>query len=85
MSATIETAQRARHRGHARVPAGTPGTGWQPASMDEALETMDRISRYCVFTCEPTAVECTEGACEAWNLERAAATYVADRWLDGDD
>ena len=63
----------------------TPGSGaWRPADAAEALAILDRVSRYCSFSCNPDGADCTD-ACEAWNLERAAAAYLAGRWLDVQD
>ena len=55
------------------------------ADADDALGVLDRIARYCVFSCTIDTDRCLEEACAAWNLERAAAAYLTGRWLDSQD
>ncbi len=55
------------------------------ADADDALGVLDRIGRYCVFRCTIDTDRCLEEACAAWNLERAAASYLTGRWLDSQD
>ncbi len=58
---------------------------WTPSGVDAAFAMLDRISRYCEFSCAPGTERCTERACSAWNLEQAAVLYLAGRWLDVQD
>lgn len=81
---TIDAVDRARRRGRSGAPVNAPADQWQPSGTDEALAVMDRIARYCEYTCEPETGQCVEDDCEAWRLERAAATHVAQRWIDGE-
>ncbi len=57
----------------------------QPSGVDEAFSTLDRIARYCVFTCATDSNPCIGARCLAWNLEHAAADWLQRRWLDGQD
>ncbi len=66
-------------------PPGRPAADWQPAGVDRALTVLDRVARYCVFSCSPGTARCLAERCEAWNLERNAAAYLAGRWLDAQD
>ena len=56
-----------------------------PSSLEEAQATLDRLARYCEFSCALDTGACLEDGCEAWNLERAAADWLESRWLDGQD
>ncbi len=84
--AAARPTQRTEHRG---APAGralgATAEAWRPTGVDDAWEVLDRISRYCVYTCESSGERCREAACEAWNLERHAADYLVGRWLDVQD
>jgi hypothetical protein len=64
---------------------GATAETWRPSGVDDAWEVLDRIGRYCVYTCEPSGERCREAACEAWSLERHAADYLVGRWLDVQD
>lgn len=61
------------------------GLRTHPSSVEEALATLDRLARYCAFSCSLESGACLEQGCEAWNLERAAADQLERRWLDGQD
>ena len=69
----------------------TPVSGLPPldalrmADADDALGALDRIARYCVFSCTVDTERCLEEACAAWNLERSAAAYLTGRCLDSQD
>jgi hypothetical protein len=69
----------------APVGEGTLAAPWQPSGADEALAAFNRISCHCVFSCATGPDDCLEDQCRAWNLERAAAGYLAGRWLDAQD
>lgn len=62
-----------------------PPDAWRVADADDAFGTLDRVARYCVFSCTADSERCVDEACAAWNLERAAAGYLAGRWLDAQD
>ena len=84
MPTSIDAVPVAGTRGYAGVPVAGVPEAWLPAGVGEALAMMDRISRYCVFSCAPGTERCLEDDCRAWDLERAAAEYVARRWLDSE-
>lgn len=84
MPTKVDTARRVGRPGRASVPVGGVPDQWRPAGTDAALAVLDRIARYCVYTCEPVIERCVQEECEAWNLERTAAAYVAQRWVDGE-
>lgn len=84
MPTTVNTTRRAGHRGRATASPGGVRGPWQPAGTDEALAVMDRVARYCEYTCAPTTTQCAEDDCAAWTMERAAATCVMQRWVDGE-
>ncbi|HXQ95609.1 MAG TPA: hypothetical protein VN800_01680, partial [Candidatus Acidoferrales bacterium] len=69
----------------APVPGNPAPAGWQPADAAGALAFLDRIARYCEYSCAAGSERCSSDPCDAWNLERAAASYVAGRWLDAQD
>ncbi len=80
-------ASRAASTGNVRPRrrAVPPSVLSQPQGGDQALAVLDRIARYCEFTCAPGTDACLEERCEAWQQERAAAAYVAARWADVQD
>jgi hypothetical protein len=66
-------------RGSPRAPA------WRPSGADEAIAAFERIALHCVYSCGAFTDGCIEDGCEAWNLEGAAAGYLAARWFDAQD
>jgi hypothetical protein len=72
-------------RDHGAVRGSGPAATWRPASADDALAVLDRIARYCVYSCAVGTERCLEDPCEARQLERAASGYLAGRWLDAQD
>ncbi len=80
-------APRAASTGNVRSrrPTVRSSVASQPQGGDQALAVLDRIARYCEFTCAPGADACLEEGCEAWQQERAAAAYLAARWVDVQD
>ncbi len=60
-----------------------PGVERQLPDSREALATLDRLARYCEFTCDLHV--CHDEECEAWRNERAAADWLIGRYLDGQD
>ncbi len=58
---------------------------WTPPGVDAAVALLDRIARHCEFSCGTGTDQCVEVECQAWVLERAAATYLAGRWADTQD
>jgi hypothetical protein len=82
---TVPVASAVR-RGRARLRnAQQTAPVRRPSSLAEALATLDRLARYCEFSCALEPGGCLEARCEAWNLERAAVDRLAGRWLDGQD
>ena len=69
----------------ARDRANPPAPAWQPSSSDEAIAAFERIALHCTYSCSAFTDGCIEDACEAWNLEGAAAGYLAARWFDAQD
>ncbi len=55
----------------------------EPAGVAEAAAVLDRIARYCAYTCE-RASACIEEECAAWQLEQAAAGYLVSHWVAGE-
>jgi hypothetical protein len=53
--------------------------------VDDALGVLDRLARFCEFSCVPDPDFCVQKQCEAWQIERAAADWLERRWLDGQD
>lgn len=63
---------------------GSDGPAWRPVDAADALAALERVSRYCAFSCTPDGPGCTD-ACEAWRIEQIAAAFLADRLLDLQD
>ncbi len=67
-----------------RQAASAPNTETRsiefPGGVVEAAATLDRISRLCEYGCDHVEA-CPGETCRAWQLEQAAATYLAARWV----
>jgi hypothetical protein len=65
--------------------AVTRAPAWRPSGSDEALAAFERIALHCAYSCGAFTEGCIEDGCEAWNIEGAAAGYLAARWFDAQD
>lgn len=67
-------------------PLGIPADGtWQPVGVHDAAVMLDRIARFCEVSCDPGPTACPGPDCPLWHVERAAAEYLEQRWVDAQD